>query len=200
MSRGRSEAAGACGITIPCYSVCPIHGAGFTVRLSTRLRPSRRWPPASPCRWGGFARRVIGIDDALCGPARCRGVALWQRRVGAFKVIVIEALIDLQADRISGVIGLGPSRRRHQNRCRNQDCQSWNAHPSLLESLEQRPRTRDPVVLLPIIHATAAGQQSKKWPFGGKFHGERGGTRTLDPMIKSHVLYHLSYALTWCAV
>jgi hypothetical protein len=25
--------------------------------------------------------------------------------------------------------------------------------------------------------------------------GERGGTRTRDPMIKSHVLYHLSYAL-----
>jgi hypothetical protein len=30
--------------------------------------------------------------------------------------------------------------------------------------------------------------------------GERGGTRTLDPMIKSHVLYHLSYALTRRAV
>ena len=30
--------------------------------------------------------------------------------------------------------------------------------------------------------------------------GERGGTRTLDPMIKSHVLYHLSYALTRGAV
>jgi hypothetical protein len=27
-------------------------------------------------------------------------------------------------------------------------------------------------------------------------HGERGGTRTLDPMIKSHVLYRLSYAFT----
>src|SRR5437660_5834976 len=27
-------------------------------------------------------------------------------------------------------------------------------------------------------------------------NGGRGGTRTLDPMIKSHVLYHLSYALT----
>src|SRR5690242_15253205 len=27
-------------------------------------------------------------------------------------------------------------------------------------------------------------------------NGERGGTRTLDPMIKSHVLYRLSYALT----
>ena len=32
------------------------------------------------------------------------------------------------------------------------------------------------------------------------FVGERGGTRTLDPMIKSHVLYHLSYALTRRAV
>jgi hypothetical protein len=35
--------------------------------------------------------------------------------------------------------------------------------------------------------------------FQGHF-GERGGTRTLDPMIKSHVLYHLSYALTRRAV
>ena len=34
----------------------------------------------------------------------------------------------------------------------------------------------------------------------GYFIGERGGTRTLDPMIKSHVLYHLSYALTCRAV
>jgi hypothetical protein len=32
------------------------------------------------------------------------------------------------------------------------------------------------------------------------FFGERGGTRTLDPMIKSHVLYRLSYALTCGAV
>jgi hypothetical protein len=32
------------------------------------------------------------------------------------------------------------------------------------------------------------------------FNGERGGTRTLDPMIKSHVLYRLSYALTRRAV
>ncbi len=27
------------------------------------------------------------------------------------------------------------------------------------------------------------------------FIGERGGARTLDPVIKSHVLYQLSYAL-----
>jgi hypothetical protein len=32
------------------------------------------------------------------------------------------------------------------------------------------------------------------------FIGERGGTRTHDPMIKSHVLYRLSYALTRRAV
>ena len=34
------------------------------------------------------------------------------------------------------------------------------------------------------------------WKTDIGFIGERGGTRTLDPMIKSHVLYHLSYALT----
>ena len=28
-------------------------------------------------------------------------------------------------------------------------------------------------------------------------NGERAGIRTLDPVIKSHVLYQLSYALTW---
>ncbi len=28
------------------------------------------------------------------------------------------------------------------------------------------------------------------------YFGEPGGTRTLDPMIKSHVLYRLSYGLT----
>ena len=33
-----------------------------------------------------------------------------------------------------------------------------------------------------------------------RLYGERGGTRTLDPMIKSHVLYRLSYALTRGAV
>ena len=29
----------------------------------------------------------------------------------------------------------------------------------------------------------------------GRIRGEPGGTRTRDPMIKSHVLYQLSYAL-----
>lgn len=29
------------------------------------------------------------------------------------------------------------------------------------------------------------------------FIGERAGARTQDPVIKSHVLYRLSYALPW---
>jgi hypothetical protein len=47
-----------------------------------------------------------------------------------------------------------------------------------------------------------AGQRVKEGTIWQEvtLHGERGGTRTLDPMIKSHVLYHLSYALTCRAV
>jgi hypothetical protein len=41
---------------------------------------------------------------------------------------------------------------------------------------------------------------AKKAALSNYTFGERGGTRTLDPMIKSHVLYRLSYALTRRAV
>jgi hypothetical protein len=110
--------------------------------------PARRWPPDSACRRGCFAPRVIGINDALCGAARCRGVALIKRSVATFKVIVVPALVDLQADRVGGVIRLGPGRRSRRNRRDNQNCQSlqncqsWNAHPSLLESLEPTPAVK----------------------------------------------------------
>ena len=64
-------------------------------------------PPVSPSRRRCFAPRVIRVDDALCGAARCRGIALCQRGIGAFKVIVGHApLVDLQADRIGRVIRL----------------------------------------------------------------------------------------------
>lgn len=33
-----------------------------------------------------------------------------------------------------------------------------------------------------------------------RWHGERAGTRTLDPLIKSQLLYRLSYALPGRAV
>jgi hypothetical protein len=41
---------------------------------------------------------------------------------------------------------------------------------------------------------TIAANGQEKGPYG---NGERAGIRTLDPVIKSHVLYQLSYALTW---
>jgi hypothetical protein len=47
---------------------------------------------------------------------------------------------------------------------------------------------------------TSAFAETSKMQVMPDFVGERGGTRTLDPMIKSHVLYHLSYALTCRAV
>ena len=37
----------------------------------------------------------------------------------------------------------------------------------------------------------------ENWPQVFDLSGERAGIRTLDPVIKSHVLYQLSYALTW---
>ena len=35
----------------------------------------------------------------------------------------------------------------------------------------------------------------KKGPANGKHHCDPGGARTLDPMIKSHLLYQLSYGV-----
>ena len=53
-----------------------------------------------------------------------------------------------------------------------------------------------------VLCRPGAAEDQKATPMGG-FHmsepliscGERAGTRTQDPMIKSHVLYRLSYAL-----
>jgi hypothetical protein len=63
--------------------------------------------------------------------------------------------------------------------------------------LEQRtPQTIDNPFgtrLLPVSQLHAVTHVSG---LDNGFVGERGGTRTLDPMIKSHVLYHLSYALS----
>src|SRR5258708_23423904 len=83
-------------------------------------------PPAS-WFWAG----VIRIDDALGGAARCRHIALCQRGIGAFEVIVFPALVDLQADRIVLIIRLGPSRRRFRSHPHCQNRQSQNAHQTL---------------------------------------------------------------------
>ena len=40
-------------------------------------------------------------------------------------------------------------------------------------------------------------KHKKNRPKGRFLNGERGGTRTLGPLIKSQMLYRLSYALEW---
>src|SRR6266851_10372577 len=80
---------------------------------------------------GHSRARKIWIDDALGGAARCRRVALRQRRVAAF-VIVGPPVVHMQANRISRIVRLSPSRRRRQNRRERQNRQSRNAHQSLL--------------------------------------------------------------------
>ena len=74
--------------------------------------------------------RIVGIDDTLCRACRCRGVALWQRRVAAI-VIVVSPGPDMQANRKSRIIRLGASRRCYRNRRDRQNRQSLHAHPNL---------------------------------------------------------------------
>jgi hypothetical protein len=62
-----------------------------------------------PITRGFFRAREIWIDDALCCAARCRRVALRQRRVAAF-VIVGPQGVDVQANRVSRIIRLGRHR------------------------------------------------------------------------------------------
>jgi hypothetical protein len=85
---------------------------------------------------GLFRAREIWIDDALCRAARCRRVALRQRRVAAF-VIVGPSGVHMQANRISRIVCLGRSRCRRQNRRGRQNRQSRSAHQSLLRDMRR---------------------------------------------------------------
>jgi hypothetical protein len=89
-----------------------------------------------PITRGLFRAREIWIDDALCRAARCRRVALRQRRVAAF--VVVGLAEHVQANRISRIVRLGPSRCRCQNRRDHQNRQSRNAHQSLLRVRRRR--------------------------------------------------------------
>ena len=82
-----------------------------------------------PITRGLFRARKIWIDDALGSAARCRRVALRQRRVAAL-VIVAPPVVHMQANRISRIVRLSASRRRRQNRRERQNRQSRNAHRS----------------------------------------------------------------------
>jgi hypothetical protein len=94
-----------------------------------RTRPGSIDAAIAPASW--FWAGVIRVDDALGGAARCRHVALCQRGIGAFEVIVVPALVDLQADRIVRIIGLGVGRRHCRSHPDCQNRQSQNAHRNL---------------------------------------------------------------------
>jgi hypothetical protein len=96
-----------------------------------------------PIIGGALCAGKIWIDDALGGAARCRCVALRQRRVAAF-VIAGPPAPHMQANRISRIVGLGPGRRRRQNRRDRQNRQSRNAHQSLLRSSAAQRAVRAP--------------------------------------------------------
>jgi hypothetical protein len=110
-----------------------------------RLEPFRR--PAAIRRAlveaalppSGYLRAPkIGIDDALGSAARCRRVALRQRRVAAF-VIVGPPAVHVQAHRVSRIVRLSQNRCRCQNHRDRQNQQSRNAHHSLLRDIAAGP-------------------------------------------------------------
>ena len=86
-------------------------------------------PPILCSRWHLHARK-IWIDDALGAAARCRGVALRQGGIATFVIVTPSPWVHVQANRISRIVCLGPSRRRRENRRDRQNCQTLNAHQS----------------------------------------------------------------------
>ena len=82
-----------------------------------------------PIICGQFRARKIRIDDAPSRAARCRRVALGQRRVAAF-VIVRSRVPHVQANRISRIVHLG-RRRPYRDRPDRQNRQGQNTHQNL---------------------------------------------------------------------
>ena len=83
-------------------------GRGCVKTLTLNLVDARMPPIMSfP---GLFRAREIGIDDALCRAARCRRVALRQRRVAAIVIVEPPLSVLVQANRVSRIVRLG--RRR----------------------------------------------------------------------------------------
>src|SRR5262249_14875735 len=73
-----------------------------------------------------------GVDHARSRAARCGGLALTHRLVGALEIIIDHAArVDLEADGIGRVVSLCPRRRRGIGRAERHDCQSQNAHQNL---------------------------------------------------------------------
>ena len=117
-------------------------------------------PPIT--RAGLFHASKIWIDDAHGGAARCRRVALRQRRVAAIVIVGPPRLVNMQANWISRIVRLGPNGCRRQNRRNRQNRQSRNAHQSLLRDIRaESPTKRDAI---PHQSAPDAGRQSShRW-------------------------------------
>jgi hypothetical protein len=117
-------------------------------------------PPIT--RAGLFHASKIWIDDAHGGAARCRRVALRQRRVAAIVIVGPPPLVNMQANRISRIVRLRPNRCRRQNRRNRQNRQSRNAHQSLLRDIRaESPTKRDAI---PHQSAPDAGRQGQRAP------------------------------------
>ena len=131
----------------------------YGVRLSYALVDAAM-PPIT--RAGLFHASKIWIDDAHGGAARCRRVALRQRRVAAFVIVGPPRLVNMQANRISRIVRLGPNGYRRQNRRNRQNRQSRNPHQSLLRDIRaESPTKRDAI---PHQSAPDAGwQSSHRW-------------------------------------
>jgi hypothetical protein len=72
-----------------------------------------------------FARTgsgIIWIDDALGGSARRRLRTLSHRSVATFEVEVHHVVVDLKANRVAWIVGLGLCRRGKQDRADRQYC------------------------------------------------------------------------------
>jgi hypothetical protein len=118
------------GLSRACNSLADaLPQRGTSARYGVRLRRVLVDAAMPPIIRGLFRARKIWIDDAQGSAARCRRVALRQRRVAAL-VIVAPPVVHMQANRISRIVRLSPSRRRRQNRRERQNRQSRNAHRS----------------------------------------------------------------------
>jgi len=136
-------------------------------------------PPILCSRWHPRAHK-IWIDNALGAAARCRRVALRQGGIAAFVIVTPSPRVHVQANWISRIEGLGPSRRRRQNRRDRQKRQSLNAHQNSFSDWDQmgyggsksihvraqhdRPAAIAPSRALLILAARQAGDSARSYP------------------------------------
>ena len=99
-----------------------------------------------------------------------------------------------------GLIWAGRQERRRIGGAALRSTGRWRPVGVGEQKADRQPCQSVPILYPNLISWVVARHRFAKCLILRDFFGERGGTRTLDPMIKSHVLYRLSYALTCRAV